>query len=115
MRIFPSKTIRLSQRQSQRYEYSLRSQFQQPPILLTAIRDIEHKLIKLLQRVEGSSYQTLEALATAVAQTTTMQFGLQKATISVKKPYAIAGIETASVQIHRTRSFFEESSIWASS
>ena len=67
---------------------------------------------EVVERVEASSYQTVEALATAVAQIVTMNYGLESATIRVEKPSAIATIEIAAVQLTRTRAFFENKDFW---
>jgi dihydroneopterin aldolase len=68
--------------------------------------------LQSFQRVEGSSYQTLEALATAVAQVITMDHGQPIVTVLVEKPSAIATIETAAIQITRSRAFFENKDFW---
>lgn len=62
--------------------------------------------------MEGSSYLTVEALATAVAQIVTMTYGHTMAKIRVEKPSAIATIEAAAVEITRSRSFFENKDFW---
>lgn len=67
---------------------------------------------EVVERVDGSAYQTVEALATAVAQVVTMNYGLESATVRVEKPSAIATIETAAVQLTRTKGFFENRDFW---
>lgn len=65
-----------------------------------------------LQRVEGSSYHTLEALASAVAQIVTLNYGHTVAKVRVEKPSAIATIEVAAVEITRSKTFFENKDFW---
>jgi dihydroneopterin aldolase len=62
--------------------------------------------------VEGSSYQTVEALATFVARILTMEFEVHKCSVGVEKPSALASVEGAGVEITRTRAFFSESTFW---
>lgn len=62
--------------------------------------------------MEGSSYLTVESLATAVAQIVTMGYGYTMVKIRVEKPSAIATIEAAAVEITRSRSFFENKDFW---
>ena len=72
-----------------------------------------HNMVNsIIERVEGSAYQTLEALATAVAQLVTMDYGQPIVTVSVEKPNAIACIDAAVIQITRTRKFFENKDFW---
>ena len=68
---------------------------------------------ELLQRVEGSAYQTVEALATAIAQTVTINHNVGAVTVRVEKPNAIASIDAAGVQLRRTASFFRNKDVWA--
>lgn len=67
---------------------------------------------ELLQRVEGSAYQTVEALATAIAQTITINHNVGAVTVRVEKPSAIASIDAAGVQLRRTASFFQNNDFW---
>ena len=72
-----------------------------------------HEMVsKLIDRIEGSSYQTLEALATAVAQLVTMDYGQPIVTVVVEKPNAIASIDAAIIQVTRSRGFFENKDFW---
>ncbi|ETN47033.1 dihydroneopterin aldolase [Cyphellophora europaea CBS 101466] len=66
----------------------------------------------LVERVEGSSYQTVEALGTAVAQVVTMDHNQPIVTVLIEKPSAIATIETAAIQLTRSRAFFENKDFW---
>jgi FolB domain-containing protein len=75
--------------------------------------DIHDMVQEVQNRVEqGSSYQTIEALATAVAQIVTMSYGYTLAKIRIDKPSAIATIEAAAVEITRSRTFFENKDFW---
>ena len=67
---------------------------------------------ELLQRVEGSAYQTVEALATAIAQIITINHNVGAVTVRVEKPNAIASIDAAGVQLRRTASFFRDKDFW---
>ena len=58
--------------------------------------------------MEGSAYQTVEALATAIAQTVTIDYDIEAVTVRVEKPSAIASIDAAGVQLRRTASFFRK-------
>lgn len=62
--------------------------------------------------VEGSSFRTVEALATAIARTVTMEFHYESVTVQVEKPNAIANIEAAGVRLTRTKSFFANQDFW---
>lgn len=69
----------------------------------------------ILQRIEGSTYQTVEALATMVARILTMDFDIDSCTVSVMKPSALASVSSvdgAGVEITRTRAFFATSQFW---
>lgn len=66
----------------------------------------------LHQRITGSSFLTVEALATFIARLVVMKYGLQEVTVGVEKPYAIAAVEGAGVKITRNLAFFAEKGIW---
>jgi len=66
----------------------------------------------ILQEVEASTYQTVEALATAIAKTITMSSDIPGIWVEVEKPNAIAAIEAAGVRIYREKSFFSEKNFW---
>lgn len=74
-----------------------------------ALHDMVHEV---WERVEGSTYHTIEALATAVAQIVTMNYGHTVAKVRVEKPSAIATIEAAAVEITRSKTFFENKDFW---
>ena len=65
-----------------------------------------------MQLVEASTYQTVEALATAIARTITMTFDIPGVWVEVEKPNAIAAIEAAGVRLYREKSFFSERNFW---
>jgi dihydroneopterin aldolase len=65
-----------------------------------------------VKRVGGSAYQTVEALATAVAQLVTMEYNYTMAKVRVEKPSAIATIGYAAVEVTRSRTFFENKDFW---
>ncbi|RMZ81860.1 hypothetical protein DV738_g1992, partial [Chaetothyriales sp. CBS 135597] len=85
-----------------------------PSIDVTAVSDagLHDMVAKLVDRVEGSSYLTLEALATAVAQLVTVEHGHDVVTVTVEKPNAIATIGASVIQITRPRSFFGDKDFW---
>ncbi|KAJ9503071.1 hypothetical protein H2202_001224 [Exophiala xenobiotica] len=92
------------------------------PVITTALgpeptekqyTDELHKMVEeVIDRVEGSSYQTVEALASAVAQIVTLNYGHTVAKVRVEKPSAIATIEAAAVEITRSKTFFENKDFW---
>ncbi|KAK5095185.1 hypothetical protein LTR24_003152 [Lithohypha guttulata] len=67
---------------------------------------------EVVERVEGSSYETIEALATAIAQTVTMGHGFDNARIDIEKPAGLAGFGSSGVAIGRSRSYFENKDFW---
>lgn len=58
------------------------------------------------QRVEESSYRTIEALANAICKDVILEYRVLDIEASVEKPYAIPSISAAGVQIRRRRSFY---------
>ena len=58
------------------------------------------------QRVEGTSFQTVEALATFIARIATVEFANERVTVSVEKPSALAFVQNSGVEITRTQAFF---------
>ncbi|KAL2436282.1 hypothetical protein ABEF95_007601 [Exophiala dermatitidis] len=72
-----------------------------------------HDMVReIVEKVGGSAYHTLEALATAVAQIVTINYGHKAAKVHIDKPSAIATIEAAAVEITRTKGFFENKDFW---
>ena len=58
------------------------------------------------QRVEETVFQTVEALATFIAQIATTQFGNERVTVKVDKPSAMAFVERSGVEVTRSLAFF---------
>ncbi|MCJ1385111.1 trifunctional dihydropteroate synthetase [Xylographa soralifera] len=56
----------------------------------------------VIETVESSRYETLEALATEVATTALTRYTVRSIDVSVEKPSALAFVEGAGVQIKRT-------------
>ncbi|KAA8646117.1 hypothetical protein EYZ11_005511 [Aspergillus tanneri] len=61
----------------------------------------------IAERVEGTSFQTVEALATFVARIVTMEFFNERVTVTVEKPSALPFVESSGVVITRSQAFFE--------
>ncbi|KAL3469238.1 hypothetical protein BJX99DRAFT_241760 [Aspergillus californicus] len=59
------------------------------------------------ERVEETSFQTVEALATLVARIVTVDFGNERVTVRVEKPSALAFVERSGVEVTRSQAFFE--------
>lgn len=74
-----------------------------------SLHDMVHEV---WERVEGSTYHTIEALATAVAQIVTMNYNHTVAKVRVEKPSAIAPIGAAAVETTRSKTFFENKDFW---
>lgn len=66
----------------------------------------------VVDRVEGSSYETVEALATAICQLVTINHGFDNVRVTIDKPYAIAGVYAAGVTIGRSKAYFENKDFW---
>ncbi|KAB8222796.1 Dihydroneopterin aldolase-domain-containing protein [Aspergillus novoparasiticus] len=58
-------------------------------------------------RVEETSFQTVEALATFVARMVTVEFANERVTVRVEKPSALAFVGRSGIEITRSQSFFE--------
>ncbi|KAL5338668.1 hypothetical protein BJX70DRAFT_190634 [Aspergillus crustosus] len=59
------------------------------------------------ERVEETTFQTVEALATFVARIVTVDFANERVTVRVEKPSALAFVETSGVEVTRSQAFFE--------
>lgn len=59
------------------------------------------------QKVEETSFQTVEALATFIARIVTVDFGNERVTVLVEKPSALAFVERSGIEITRSQAFFE--------
>ncbi|KAJ5155431.1 hypothetical protein N7492_008234 [Penicillium capsulatum] len=58
------------------------------------------------EKVEETSFQTVEALATFVARIVTVDFGNERVTVRVEKPSALAFVQRSGVEVTRSRAFF---------
>lgn len=59
-----------------------------------------------LQRVEETSFQTVEALATFIARIVTVDFANERVTVRVDKPSAMAFVGRSGVEVTRSQAFF---------
>ncbi|RAH67776.1 dihydroneopterin aldolase [Aspergillus aculeatinus CBS 121060] len=73
----------------------------------TVINTYQAMTRAVAERVEATSFQTVEALATFVARIVTTEFGNERVTVLVQKPSALSFVERSGVQITRSQSFFE--------
>ncbi|KAL3466641.1 hypothetical protein BJX64DRAFT_284204 [Aspergillus heterothallicus] len=60
------------------------------------------------ERVEETSFQTVEALATFVARIATVDFANERVKVTVEKPSALAFVERSGVEVTRSQAFFEK-------
>ena len=67
---------------------------------------------EVVERVENSSYETIEALATAIAQIATIGHGFDNARVSIRKPGGLAGLGASGVTIGRSKAYFENKDFW---
>lgn len=74
-----------------------------------AYQDVANDVV---ERVSGSSYETIEALATAIAQVATMSHGFENARVTIEKPGGVSGMGASGVTISRTKAFFENKDFW---
>lgn len=84
------------------------------PLVSISVRSVKPYLQGELtrpQRVEGSSYQTVEALATVLCRDVAVGWDIPEVGIEVEKPYAIPSIGAAGVCIRRRKSFFARTDI----
>ncbi|KAH8423896.1 dihydroneopterin aldolase [Aspergillus melleus] len=63
------------------------------------------------ERVEATSFQTVEALATFVARIVTVEFLNERVTVRVEKPSALAFVERSGVEVTRSQAFFERAEV----
>ncbi|KAJ5888123.1 hypothetical protein N7495_008164 [Penicillium taxi] len=59
------------------------------------------------EKVEETSFQTVESLATFIAHIVTVDFGNERVTVLVEKPSALPFVQRSGVEITRTREFFD--------
>jgi dihydroneopterin aldolase len=76
-------------------------------LLISTVRPWFHDLILGLQKVDETTFQTVEALATFVARIVTVDFGNERVTVRVEKPSAMAFVQRSGVEITRTQEFFK--------
>jgi dihydroneopterin aldolase len=63
--------------------------------------------LTILQKVDQTSFQTVEALATFIARIVTVDFGNERVTVRVEKPSAMAFVGRSGIEITRSQAFFE--------
>lgn len=66
----------------------------------------------VIERASGSSYETIEALATAIAQLVTVGHGFEIVRVTIEKPGGVSGMGASGVSMSRTRTFFENKDFW---
>ncbi|KAJ5104018.1 hypothetical protein N7532_004547 [Penicillium argentinense] len=59
------------------------------------------------EKVDETTFQTVEALATFIARIVTVDFGNERVTVRVEKPSALAFVERSGIEITRSQAFFE--------
>ncbi|KAJ5539919.1 hypothetical protein N7513_008251 [Penicillium frequentans] len=59
------------------------------------------------ERVDNTTFKTVEALATLVASIATLEFGNERVTVKVEKPSALAFVQRSGVEITRSKAFFQ--------
>ncbi|KAJ5390704.1 uncharacterized protein N7496_001772 [Penicillium cataractarum] len=59
------------------------------------------------EKVDETTFQTVEALATFIARIVTVEFGNERVTVRVEKPSALAFVERSGVEITRSQAFFK--------
>ncbi|KAJ5683337.1 hypothetical protein N7462_006502 [Penicillium macrosclerotiorum] len=60
------------------------------------------------EKVDETTFQTVEALATFVARIVTVDFGNERVTVRVEKPSALAFVQRSGVEITRSHTFFND-------
>ncbi|KAJ6005054.1 hypothetical protein N7540_012853 [Penicillium herquei] len=58
------------------------------------------------EKVDETTFQTVEALATFIAHIVTVDFGNERVTVKVEKPSALAFVQRSGVEITRSQAFF---------
>ncbi|KAF3387603.1 Folic acid synthesis protein fol1 [Penicillium rolfsii] len=59
------------------------------------------------EKVDETTFQTVEALATFIARIVTVDFGNERVTVRVEKPSALAFVQRSGVEITRSQAFFK--------
>ncbi|KAK6531643.1 trifunctional dihydropteroate synthetase [Orbilia ellipsospora] len=65
----------------------------------------------VVEHVEASSYQTIEALVTGISKVLCVDCGVDSATVRAEKPSALALAKSSEVEITRHRSYFQSLTI----
>ncbi|KAE8414980.1 dihydroneopterin aldolase domain protein [Aspergillus pseudocaelatus] len=74
----------------------------------STIVDTYQELVRhVAERVESSSFQSVEALATFIARIVTVEYGSNEVTVLVEKPSALSFVDGSGLEITRSRSFFQ--------
>lgn len=74
--------------------------------MLTLYCDVFANLF-LLQKVDATTFHSVEALATFIAHIVTVEFGNESVTVKVEKPSALAFVQRSGVEITRSKAFFD--------
>ncbi|KAF2182343.1 tetrahydrobiopterin biosynthesis enzymes-like protein [Zopfia rhizophila CBS 207.26] len=75
--------------------------------MVVKVLNCYHEMVSsVCEKVDASSFRTLEALATSIAREIIENFGVEVVTVGVEKPSAIANVQAAGVRITRSRSWF---------
>ncbi|RMJ25740.1 Dihydroneopterin aldolase domain protein [Aspergillus sp. HF37] len=77
----------------------------------TVVDTFQEMTRAVAERVEGTSFQTVEALATFVARIVTVDFANERVTAKVQKPSALAFVERSGVEVTRSQTFFERQEV----
>ncbi|KAJ5683898.1 uncharacterized protein N7477_000243 [Penicillium maclennaniae] len=63
------------------------------------------------EKVDETTFLSVEALATFVARIVTMDFGNERVTVRVEKPSALAFVQRSGVEITRSQAFFQKNEV----
>ncbi|KAL4800459.1 Dihydroneopterin aldolase-domain-containing protein [Aspergillus venezuelensis] len=72
------------------------------------VQTYQRMVREVAERVEATSFQTVESLATFIARIATVEFGNERVTVRVEKPSALAFVEGSGVEVTRSLKFFRE-------
>ncbi|KAL4958235.1 Dihydroneopterin aldolase-domain-containing protein [Aspergillus filifer] len=72
------------------------------------VQTYQRMVREVAERVEATSFQTVESLATFIARIATVEFGNERVTVRVEKPSALAFVEGSGVEVTRSLEFFRE-------
>ncbi|CAG7918161.1 unnamed protein product [Penicillium olsonii] len=59
------------------------------------------------EKVDQTTFQSVESLATFIAHIATVEFGNESVTVTVEKPSALAFVQRSGVEITRSKAFFD--------